>query len=375
VTDLFFCSLEDEGVEWEEVSDPSTGEVFFFNHRTEETTWDPPPGFYGPEGEDSDTDDEGVDLDAADGTVSPHKSTLVTNDPCFVVAVSEPQPLETEAVSEVVEPRPSLKRPTLKEAKALSPSEASPSPRRSTRQGNTRCEYNACEKWVIGLNKYCEIHKKAIQTDQRKSLLDAIDIEKLEIAADAGEVAKEEVVERQKKSLAASMERDAEKVETAAAAAAAAAAVTEEKDLPAAVVVQGWTPAPQAVGSLGLAGYLVKRAVVSGTDWKRRFFVARNDSLKYYRTKQDYDLQKPAKGVFHLTPGATITPGIHESKLAPGTITAPPKKPKRANNAKKLPPPPTIRAESRKPKFAIAHGSNARGKRVSVLLTKADRYV
>jgi hypothetical protein len=229
-------------------------------------------------------------------------------------------------------------------------------------------------------------------------LLDAIDIEKLEIEAESGNVPKEDVLNRQKKSLiaaqvatnfAAIVEQEAASAAGAGAGAAAATAEGASNSKPGDASAEGKeaekeekqekeedNSAPSSVGSLGLAGYLVKRAVISGTDWKRRFFVARNDSIKYYRTKQDYDQQKPAKGVFHLTPGATITTGVHVAKLAPGVVAKPPPKPKRANNAKKLPPLQTSLKDLRTPKFAIAHGSNAqKGKgRGSVLLTKADRY-
>ena len=35
-------------------------------------------------------------------------------------------------------------------------------------------------------------------------------------------------------------------------------------------------------------GYLTKRAIRSGRSWKRRYFVATNSSLSYYKSRSDF---------------------------------------------------------------------------------------
>jgi hypothetical protein len=51
-----------------------------------------------------------------------------------------------------------------------------------------------------------------------------------------------------------------------------------------------------------MTGWLTKRAVKSGRNWKRRFFVLTNEMLAYY----DSEKRKVLKGSFTLGPGCEI---------------------------------------------------------------------
>ena len=50
------------------------------------------------------------------------------------------------------------------------------------------------------------------------------------------------------------------------------------------------------------SGYLVKRAVNSGRNWKKRYFVLENTTLRYYKKEG----QKKANGEFELTSDSEI---------------------------------------------------------------------
>jgi 6-phosphogluconolactonase len=68
-----------------------------------------------------------------------------------------------------------------------------------------RCEWGGCNGWVVRGEKFCKKHIESDKEAKRSSVVDAIEIEKLELKEKQGEATNAEVMARQRKSVRRSM--------------------------------------------------------------------------------------------------------------------------------------------------------------------------